>query len=389
MNIFGKLFKNKLFWGGILVPVLFQLVYLCIAIPAIKDGNNRISEFNIAIVNEDALLGREIAAHLLQILPFKTEASPDLNASLEAMNDGDFNMVIHIAADFSAKVQSGGAGISYYINQAAPSMTKQVMEGAAASINQILNEQAFENIKAILAANSAAALSQAGLPENVLNMISAQIGQAFDALKYINIEADIRKVNDAEGFALGVLPFFIFLVYFVGSIIMTVLHVLAYKPLNGEFSRWKILTSQLITNIVVSLALPGIVIGIIAAFGIPFSLDLWIIWGLLSIGFFTLLYTIQAFTNWFGFPGLAVIVILFPLQLVSAGLIYAREILPAFYVTAADYLPATYFGNGLLKGFYGGGSVSQDIYILLIMAAVMLLLSSLSVFKKNKIACAD
>ncbi len=387
MNICGKLFKNKWFWGGILVPVLFQLVYLCIAIPAIKDGNSRMSEFNIAIVNEDQLLGTEIAANLIQVLPFKTEASSDLNASLDAMNDGDFNMVIHITADFTASVQSGEARISYYINQAAPSMTKQVMEGAATSINQILNEQAFENIKEAIAANSTAALGQAGLPENVLSVISAQIGQAFDALQYINIEGDIRKVNESEGFAQGVLPFFIFLVYFVGCIIMSALHVLAYKPLNVEFSRWKILFSQFITNIIVSLAIPGVVIGIIAAFGIPFNLEIWVIWGLLSIGFFTLLYTIQAFTNWFGYEGLAAVAILFPLQLVSSGLIYSKEILPAFYVTAADYLPATYFGNGLLKAFYGGSPVSQDIYILLIMAGVMLLLSSLSVLKKNRIDC--
>ncbi len=385
MNIFNKLIRNKLFWGGIIVPVLFQVVYLCIAVPAIKDGNDRMNGFNIAIVNEDRMLGQEIAAHLIQVLPFKTEDSPDLNASLDAMNDGKLNMVIHITADFTAKVQSGEARISYYINQAAPSMTRQVMEGAATGINQILNEQAFENIKEVLAANSAAALSQTGLPENILELISMQMTQAFNSLKYINIEADIRKVNNAEGFAQGVLPFFIFLVYFVGCIIMTVLHVLAYKPLGSEFSRWKILFSLFTTNIVVSLAIPGVVIGIISAFGIPFNLDIWIIWGLLSLGFFTLLYTIQAFTNWFGFPGMAVIVILFPLQLVSSGLIYAKEILPAFYSAVGDYLPATYFGNGILKSLYGGSSVSQEICILLIMAVVMLLLSSLSVFKKNKI----
>jgi uncharacterized phage infection (PIP) family protein YhgE len=383
MNIFNKLIRNKLFWGGIVIPVLFQIVYLCIAVPAIKDASERMNGFNIAVVNEDAMLGVEISAQLIQLLPFNTEESSNLNASLDTMNDGDLNMVIHIAPDFTAAVMTGEAYISYYINQAAPSMTKQLMEGVAANIDRILNEQAFENVKDALAANSAAVLSQSGLPENVLQLISAQITQAFESLKYINIEADIHKVNNVEGFAQGVLPFFIFLVYFVGSIIMTILHLLAYKQFSGEFSRWKILFSQFITNIAVSLALPGIVIGIIAAFGIPFSLDLWVIWGLLSIGFFTLLYTIQAFTNWFGYPGLVIIVILFPLQLVSSGLIYAKEILPAFYATAGDYLPATYFGNGILKSLYGGSSVSEEILVLLLITAVMLFLSTLSVFKKN------
>ncbi|MDD3995041.1 MAG: ABC transporter permease, partial [Dehalococcoidales bacterium] len=117
MNVFSKLFKNKWFWGGILVPIFFQLIYLCIAIPAINDGNNRINEFNVAVVNEDAVLGEEITANLFQSLPFNTCDSSDLSSSLDSMDDDDYNMVIYIPADFSPKFQLGEGQISYYINQ--------------------------------------------------------------------------------------------------------------------------------------------------------------------------------------------------------------------------------------------------------------------------------
>jgi uncharacterized phage infection (PIP) family protein YhgE len=385
MKIFKKLKKNKLFMLGLLVPVLFQIIYLSIAIPAIKGGNDGITNLTIAVVNEDPLLGNEVSANLLSVLPFKTEKLSGLDDALDDMDNGGYNMVIYIPADFTLKTQQGAAQISYYINQAAPSMTKQVMESAAININQVLNESSFDAVKETLKQNSAVILGQITLPEDVLAQISGYINQAFDSINYTSITGDIRKVNNSDGFTQTVLPFFVFLIYFVSCILITILHLLTYKSLGGEFSNGKILASQLITNIIASLVIPGVVIGLLACFGIPFSLNIGLVWLLLSVGFFTFLYTIQAFTNWFDMPGMLAVALLFPLQLVSSGLIYSKEILPAFYAAISDYLPATYFGSGTLKMFYGEISISSEIYMLLIIAAVMLTLSSLSVFKKNKL----
>jgi uncharacterized phage infection (PIP) family protein YhgE len=384
MDIFKKLTKNKLFMLGLIVPILFQIIYLSIAIPAIKDGNTRITDLKIAVVNEDAILGNEVSSKLLTVLPFKTEKLSGLDDALDDMENGDYNMVIYIPSDFTLKTQQGEAKISYYINQAAPSMSKQVIEAAAININQILNKSSFDAVKEILKQNSAATLAQNDLPEDVLTQISGYLNQAFDSLNYSSITADIQKVNNADGFAQTVLPFFIFLVYFVSCVLMTILNLFSYKSLNGEFSKGKILASQLITNIIISLVIPGVVIGLLACFSIPFSINVGLVWLLLSVGFFTFLYVIQAFTNWFGMPGMLIVALLFPLQLVSSGLIYSKEILPSFYSFISDYLPATYFGSGTLKIFYGENSISSEILILLIIAAVMLIISTLSVFRKNK-----
>jgi uncharacterized phage infection (PIP) family protein YhgE len=385
MEIFKKLIKSRLFLIGLLVPLIFQIVYLCIAIPAIKDGNNRIIDLKIAIVNEDQLLGKDVAANLVKVLPFKTSESSDLTGALDSMNNGDVNMVIYIAPDFTAKIQQNGAQVSYYINQSAPAMTKQAMEKVALSLNQTLNENSFNNIKDILKQNVSKGLSQSGLSAVALTQIGNNLDKAFDSLKYTTITADIKKVNNAEGFAQSVLPFFIFLIYFVGCIILTILHYLAYKSIKKEFSQSKILVSQFITNVVISLIIPVVVIGIVSCFALPLSLSVGTAWLLLSAGFFTLLYTVQMFANWFGIPGMGIAaLLLFPLQLVSSGLIYSKEILPSFYSGISSVLPANYFGDGILKLFYGELSIARDILILLLMSAIFIMVSALTVFRKQK-----
>jgi uncharacterized phage infection (PIP) family protein YhgE len=386
MEIFKKLTRNKLFMLGLLVPIIFQIIYLSIAIPAIREGNTRITDLSIAVVNEDTILGSEVSSKLLTILPFKTEKLSGLEDAIDEMENGVYNMVVYIPSDFTLKIQQGGAQISYYINQAAPGMTKQVMESTSININQILNESSFDVVRETLKQNSSAVLGQLSLPEDVQTQISGYITQAFDTLNYNSITADIQKVNNADGFAQTVLPFFIFLIYFVSCVLMTILHLFTYKSLGGEFSNGNILASQLITNVIISLVIPGVVIGLLACFGIPFSINIGLVWLLLSVGFFTFLYVIQAFTNWFGMTGMLIVALLFPLQLVCSGLIYSKEILPSFYSLISDYLPATYFGSGTLRIFYGENSISYEILNLLVIAAVMLILSTLSVFKKNKSA---
>lgn len=385
MEALKQLRKNRLFMVGLLIPLLFQLIFLCIAIPAIKDGNARIHDMKIAIVNEDVAMGTEISAKLQEVLPFKTEESSDLNASLEAMNDGDLDMVLHIPADFTAKVQQGGAQISYHINQAVPTMTKQAMEGVAVSINQILNENTFANLKDRIEQNTVQGLGTSGLPPAAVAGITANLNRAFDSLKYTNINSDVQKVNNADGFSQTVLPFFTFLTFFIGCIIMAILHTLAFRSLGNGFSRAKVLLSQLGVNIVVSLVIPCIVIGLAAGFDIPFALGTGATWLILSVGFFTLLYAVEMFGSWFSVPGIGLaVVVLFPLQLMTSGLIYSKEILPSFYSGVSTILPATYFGDAMFKAFYGGPSLSGDIWVLLLMAAIFVAVSGLAVFLPRK-----
>ncbi len=384
MSVIRTLFKNKLFLAGLLIPLVWQIVYFSIAIPAVNEGDTRIFDLKIDIVNEDAVMGSQIADQLGKTLPFKTEVSSELAQSLEDMDNGNCNMVIHIAGDFTARLQQGGAQIAYYINQAAPSMTKQLMEATAKSINQTLNESAFNTIKETIQKKSLASLSQSGLPEDTVTAIGNAFSQAFAALKASPIAADMQKVNDSEGFAKTALPLYIFLTYFIGSVIMTITHSLAFNSIAARYSKGELYLTGLVTNIIYSLIVPGIVISFAAGFDISFNQGLAAAWFLLSIGLFTFLSLFQMFSNWLGTIGTGVMVLLlFPLQLVSSGLIYAREILPAFYEVAGVYLPATYFGSGMLDVIYGP-SVSGNVGILLLMSAIFIAVSALALFKKTK-----
>jgi uncharacterized phage infection (PIP) family protein YhgE len=384
MNIIRMLLKNKLFLLGLFVPILFQLVYFSFAIPAVNSGDTGVFNLKIAIVNEDTVMGNQIAGQLAKTLPFKTELSSNLDNSLEDMDNGDCNMVIRIPGDFTATLQQGNAQISYYINQAAPSMTKQLMETTAKSINQTLNDNAFNTIKETITQNSLASLSKTGLPTATVESIGNAFGQAFGALKSSPIYGDIQKVHISDGFVKTALPLFIFLTYFVGGVILAITHSQAFKAVSGQVSRGKLYLTSLIINIVYSLVIPGIIIAFIAGFNISFNQGLFATWMLLSVGLITFISLFEMLFSWLGLIGTGLFVlILFPLQLVSSGLIYAREMLPAFYRVIGDYLPATYFGGGILNITYGA-SLSWNIGILLLMAVIFIVVSALALLKKTK-----
>jgi hypothetical protein len=259
------------------------------------------------------------------------------------------------------------------------------METAARNINQALNETTFNNLKDTVANNTAAALGQTGLPAEVVAKLTANLEKAFTSLKYTPVTGDIRKVNNAEGFIQTAFPLYIFLTYFIGSVMMTFAHSWIFKSLGSRFSRSQLFLTGMGINAIYSMLIPLIVVLFVAGFGISFNQGFAGTWLLLAAGLFTFLSLFQMFFKWLGLPGMGIMVfILFPLQLVASGLMYSREILPAFYAVTGDYLPATYFGSGIIKIFYGGHSVAGDIGILLLMAGIFIVVTALALLKKEK-----
>lgn len=79
----------------------------------------------------------------------------------------------------------------------------------------------------------------------------------------------------------------------------------------------------------------------------------------------------------FGNSGMVFNIILTATQLVSAGAIVPRTLLPKFYQHLGDLLPATYGTNGYFSMIYGGGDLGQDTIALLIIAGSTLLIAIL------------
>jgi uncharacterized phage infection (PIP) family protein YhgE len=375
-----------MFLVGIIIPVIWQVLFFSIAIPALNKGDTRISNLTIAIVNEDTVMGTQIVGQLSNALPFKTEMPAALDSSLKAMNDGDYNMVIHIGRDFTAQMQQGSAGITYYINQSAPSITKQMMETTAKNINEILNGSAFDAVKNQIQQGAAASLSRSGLPLAALESIDSTLTRAFSSLKYNLITGDIQKVNNADGFIKTTLPLYIFLTFFIGSVAMTITQTIACRSLSMQYKRSRLYIAVFGINVIYSLIIPVIIISFAAGFGIALSQGTLIAWLLFAAGFFAFLSFMQMFANWLGVIGAGIMVLLlFPLQLIASGLMFPREILPVFFYQAAGgYLPATYFGIGITRVFFGDLSISGEAGILMLIAAVCLVISALSLIKKDR-----
>ncbi len=258
------------------------------------------------------------------------------------------------------------------------------MENIAVNVNQMLNENAFLMVKGTVQEHAMAALQETGLPEQAVASLSGRLGAVVDSFQHTVIAEDIQKVNDAEGFAQTVFPFFIFLTYFLGATLMTGMHTITLPQIENGQSRAGVYATGLGINIILSLIIPCIVIGIAAAFDISFSRDIGTVWCLLALGFFTMVSMMQMFSRWLGLTGLGGAVLLFfPLQLVGSGLIYAEEILPVAYPAINDYLPASHFGNGILRIFYGELSLSGEMVTLLLMAGIFVVVSALSLLKKK------
>jgi uncharacterized phage infection (PIP) family protein YhgE len=385
MGILKTLFKNKLFLVGLLIPLVWQVVYFSFAIPAVNKADIGINNLKIAIINEDTVMGGQIAAQLEKTLPFKMETPTGLQKAIDDMNNGDYKMVVHIPADFSQGIQQGNAKISYYINQAVPNTTKQIMETSAKTINQILSDNIFGTLKETIKQKSLENLSKTGLPAAAEESIAKAFSQAFNALKSTAITGDIQKINDAGGLTKTVLPLFIFLTFFIGGVAYAITHSLAYKSIASQKTKSKLYLTNLIINIVYSLIIPFIVVSFASGFNITFSQGMFVTWFLLSTGFFTFVSLFQMLFKLLGTIGAgAFVLILFPLQLISSGFMFPTENLPSFYRVISDYLPATYFGNGVLKVTYGGASVSGDIWMLLLMSVIFIVISAFALLNKMK-----
>jgi uncharacterized phage infection (PIP) family protein YhgE len=293
------------------------------------------------------------------------------------MNEGTYPMVIHIPADFSNELKQGKALITYHINQSTPAMTKQMMEGAANTINIQINQVAFEMKKEMIQQGMAGGLSQAPIPEQVLQMISDKVNQAFGSLTFESIQGDIQKVNNNEsGFPVMFLPMLIFLTTFVGSLVLSAIHFQVFNPKNNGHPKWMVFIAQQLVNVAAAGLLIPIVPFIAASlFDIPFQTDSLSAWLMLGVAFYSFTLLVQMFLHLFGLPGLGLVIILMPIQMITTGLIFPTELLPTSYLNASEYLPGTALSEGVYTMLFGGKTIASPVNSLLVMSLVFGLVS--------------
>ena len=371
----SHIFNNKKIWIGIIAPVFVQLVILFIFIPAIKGMESNVEELSIAVVNEDDQMGPQIAKQLKENLPFKTvDASHKLQA-IEEMDAGTYQMIISIPASFTSDMQSSTPEIDFVINQAVPPTVKSSMNQVADQITTTMNNQLYEVKKQ----NVQDAITNK-LTKHSDEQLNEMISTSIEELDVHVLDGKIKKVHDLDGMISSVLPLALFISTFISAMLMVMIHAPVFQRRNNS---WFSFMQHQCLNVVATIIFPIAAWIIIRAFDIEITLSLSSFWLFLSLTFWTFTLLAQTFIYLFGLAGQGINAILMLTQAVSSGVIIPITVLPGFYKWLSDYLPGSYYSEGIYSIIFGGSLLLSPSVTLLIFSILFLTATSVIVWIKD------
>ncbi|MCM3537013.1 hypothetical protein M4D59_03455 [Priestia endophytica] len=132
-------------------------------------------------------------------------------------------------------------------------------------------------------------------------------------------------------------------------------------------------------NATMSIFIVTIAVLLMSYYRVTSHISLFYTWFFLFLAFLTFVSLTQLFIVLFGPGGMIFNIILLSLQLVSAGVMVPREMLPLFYEKMSAVLPATYVAEGLFTIAFGGSNIFSDVLALLIILFSVLLLAVLRI----------
>jgi hypothetical protein len=215
------------------------------------------------------------------------------------------------------------------------------------------------------------------LPDSLMNAIKGNLNTAFEALNYTTIECDVENVNDSDAYILTIAPFFLFIVFFLASALYTAVHYFAFKPMTMQYNPMGVFLYRCTIDIIASIIIPVAFFIVLWSFNIRINTAAVNLWTVLSVGFFCFVQLLQVCADLLTIKGFGLcMMLLMPLQMVTNGVMFPTAVLPPFFSTISSYLPATHFGSGVIKAFFGGSSTAGDITSLLVMAGVCMAVSA-------------
>src|SRR5690625_602713 len=147
MKLLKSFFKQSVTLLGISAVIAFQLVFVVVCVSGYDGGNERTNQFTIGIVNDDSILGEEIAGELIENAPFQIAMFKKLPQAKQQLDERSISMVIHMPDNMTEQLQANSdTYINYYINQSVPTLTKQTMETAANKLNEEVNQQVRKTV---------------------------------------------------------------------------------------------------------------------------------------------------------------------------------------------------------------------------------------------------
>lgn len=363
--------KKPTTWIGIVTALMFQLIFSVVWMTGYNGVSDRLNRLHVGIVNEDAGIGSQVAQQLQSSLPVHTELFANMEAAREKLNDRELQMVIRIPSSFSADASDASktASIQYMLNESNPATIKSMMTAVADQVTSSVNKLAVGQ-------GIAQTLTQARMPADQASAAAGSLSE--------RVVSDIQSINPVEGMNNQMVPMMMVLASFVGAMIMSMNMEqssmgVAMATGAGKWSRfaaraWINIGAAVVVSLIGSL--------MVMAFGGQTEEGFLALWGIVFIVLLTFLFVSQMFLLLFGMAGMLFNVLALSAQLVSSGAMVPRELLPNFYVSLGDMLPATYAVRGLMDVLFGGGGLGESFGILALIAAIAVAVGALAVALK-------
>jgi uncharacterized phage infection (PIP) family protein YhgE len=343
---------------------MFQLIFSIVWMTGYDGVTDNTANLTIAVVNEDAGVGRQLAEQLGQQLPVQIVTESGLDAAKQKLEERNVQMVLHLPSTLSAQLQTPGqkTELQYWINESNPALIKSMMSSVAAGVTATVNKQA-------IAAGAQAVLTQMNVP-------AAQAQSTAQALSE-RVTSSIQFTNPVSGMSNQMVPMMLVLASYVGSMIMGMNLQQSSNLIGAQAGKWSKFAARAVLNSIAAVVTALVGTSLVLLLGGQSVHGFMALWGFLTLCLLAFLFFSQLFLLLLGNAGMLLNIIALSAQLVSSGAMVPRELLNGFYRGLGDYLPATYAVEGnmnLLFGGPGAAGASWSLLLIVLITAVLGLL---------------
>ncbi|MBD2864325.1 YhgE/Pip domain-containing protein [Paenibacillus oceani] len=349
---------------GIATAIMFQLIFSIAWMTGYDGVTDNTANLTIAVVNEDAGVGRQLAEQLGKQLPFQIVTESGLDAAKQKLEERNVQMVLHLPSTLSAQLQTPGqkTELQYWINESNPALIKSMMSSVAAGVTATLNKQA-------IAAGAQAVLAQMNVP-------AAQAQSTAQALSE-RVTSSIQYTNPVSGMSNQMVPMMLVLASYVGSMIMGMNLQQSSNLIGAQSGKWSKFAARAVLNSIAAVVTALVGTSLVLLLGGQSVQGFMTLWGFLTLCLLAFLFFSQLFLLLLGNAGMLLNIIALSAQLVSSGAMVPRELLNGFYRGLGDYLPATYAVEGNMNLLFGGPGAAGASWSLLLIVLVTAMLGLL------------
>lgn len=345
-NVLKDLLKLPTTKVGIASAVMFQLIFSVVWMTGYDGVTDNASNLKVAVVNDDQGIGAKAAEGIGEGLPFETVGAENLKAAQDMLERRDVQMVVHIPADFTAKVSAAETKgtLEFYINESNPATIKNMMSGAANGITAAVNRMAVQT-------GTQAAFAAVNIPEQQASAMAAGLSE--------RITSEFHFSHPVSSMSKQMVPMMMVLASYVGSMLLAMNLEQSSLAVSGRHSRWSRFGARQIINVAAAVIVALVGTSLVTMLGGSAEQGFAALFLFQALFLFTFMTTAQVFVLLLGPGGMVFNIILLSAQLVSSGAMVPRELLSEFYHGLGNVVPATYAVEGVMNLLFGGPGVTQ------------------------------